>query len=388
MIAASSARALALFLSVVLLSCAGRPPAAKASPAEIDETAVASAVAARARAIADGDKAAFMALAAPGDASFILERSRWFDYRMSAAVSDFSSKILGVTPVGGSECVVSVAESYRIGPGRELRAYSCDRRYRKVDGEWLDADLDFSALSTAHFDVKATRDVAPERIASIAVLAERGREAVALAYGAAPERRVAIKLYGDRELLRQDSKITIGYLFSGWAEPGESIKAWVRPDPSYAYDGLVAHELVHIATLEASKNLCSWFAEGLASHYGNFRLKPGYLDAAALRRDGRPWSLERLGSFDPEAEGPPDERRDYYPAAATFMKFLEERHGAGAPRRVVEALAAYPQIGEGYVYARHDAACRAYLALAFEDALGEDAASLDAAWLSWMGATP
>jgi hypothetical protein len=387
-------------IAALLLSCASAPatpsirdasPApgsARANPLEPeDEAAVRAAAARRADAIARGDKALYMSLLAPGDPAFLLEQSRWFDYRLATEIAELSVKVQSIEAEGLDECVATISQSYRIGPSRDYRAYTYAQRYRRVGGAWLDADLDFAVLETDHFSVRYAPELGSSRAYAIAAEAERAWASVRAAYGATPAGKTIVKLFADRELLRQNSKITIGFLFTGWGEPGESIKLWARPDQGYSFAPTLAHEIVHKVTLETSKNQCYWFAEGLANHFGNFEIRSGgHLDKSTLLGGGRPWSLAYLGSINPETPQDGVDLRLYGPAAGTVIKFITDRFGQGAPRAVIEALASYPQIEEGFVYEKHDERCRGYLDGAFKDALGVDTAALDAAWLAWMGA--
>ncbi|HRZ90666.1 MAG TPA: hypothetical protein P5117_14385, partial [Spirochaetia bacterium] len=121
----------ALLAALALASCAAAPatPPADSAPATPaapvlsagDEAAIRAAVALRARAVAEGDKALYLSLLAPGDPAFLLEQSRWFDYRLSAVLSEFSLEVESLEASGPEECAVALRQRYLYGPNGEVR---------------------------------------------------------------------------------------------------------------------------------------------------------------------------------------------------------------------------------------------------------------------------
>lgn len=382
-------RVLALCALVALaVSCAGAP-AAVTSPAPTldpaDAAAVKAAVAWRAAAIAVGDKEGFMSLLAPGDGESLLEQSRWFDYRLTAEISGYGLEVLSLRPVGKDACEAALRLRYRIGSPGEERALDYLQLYRRIDGTWLDADLVFDLLESTHFLIKFERGIDRQRVWRIQADAERAWELVEDSWGEAPAAVTTLKIFADRELLRQNSKITVSRLFSGWGEPGESIKLWLRPDPAYSYTPLLAHELVHKVSLSTSRNLCSWLAEGIANCFGFFPAMGGtYLDTGYHQASDYDRSLAFLASVDPDAVTTDAEWALYGGMAGMVLRFIVESHGEGKPQELVRALAAYPAIEGGYSFSRHDAAYRAQLADCLPAVLGVDLDGLDAAWRAWI----
>jgi len=353
-----------------------------------DQAAIRQAVATQTRAIATGDKAAYLATFAPVDAEFSLERSRWFDYRLAAELADLRVTVEALERRDADTWAVKIWQRYLIGADRSAREVRFTRLYRRqVDGAWLAADLAFSTLETDHFQLRHAAAADRAALQRVAAAAEAAWSLVHDGYGAAPADKTAVKLYTDRELLRQDSKITIGRLFNGWGEPGESIKLWLRPDPDWSARSALAHELVHKVSLAESANLCSWFAEGLANHYGSF---PGfggsYLGTGRHQPADYDKPLAWLEAFDPDAVDNDADWWVYGGMAAAVVRFMAESYGPDAPRRLVQALAAWPQERAGYVWSIHDATLRGYLDLALRQALGLDMAGLDAAWRRWIKA--
>jgi len=360
----------------------------------VAEEAVRSAVAERERAIVEKDRDLFMSLLAPGDEEFLLEQSRWFDYRLSAALADFSLRVEAAESSVPGELRATLRQSYLIGHERERRDVRYIEVYRQVDGAWKDADLAFDRIETAHFSVRSAippGEAAAELASRLARSEKAAQDAesawavVARSWGSESVGRATVKLFVDRELLRQNSKITIGRLFNGWGEPGESIKLYLRPEASRSYVSVIAHELMHKTTLSNARNQCSWFAEGLANHYGSFAAMGGsYLDGGFHKAADYDRSISWLESRDPELIDNDEEWWIYGGMAGTVLRFIEESWGKEAPHALLRALAAMSQPEAGYVYALHDALYASQLHEAYQRELGVDAAEFDRLWRVWI----
>ena len=179
---------------------------------EADMAGLRDAVAARERAIVDGNKTLFMNLLDRTDPAFLLEQSRWFDYRMSAELSDFVLAAERVESDGEGEVLVTLHQRYAIGSDREPREVRYIERYRRTDGVWRDADLAFSPLETEHFAIRCAippgesseaRTRRSGMMAAVARDTESAWASVSRAWGEAPKGRKTIKLFVDRELPRR-----------------------------------------------------------------------------------------------------------------------------------------------------------------------------------------
>jgi len=371
----------------LIVSCGATNPEGRA-PARLsrdDAAAVRGALERRASAVSSGDKAQFISLLAKDDPEFVLEQARWFDYRMSATIADFKLVAEAIVPRADSACAVTIVMSYRIGDPGEARTVRYIERYEKRDGVWLDADLDLALKESDHFVLRYQAEAGEGSVKRILENAESAWYAVKGSYGEAPSGKTNLKAFSDRELLRQNSKITIGRLFSGWAEPGESIKMWVRPDPEYEYTSVLAHELVHKMTLAQASNQCSWFAEGLANYYGSFAVFGGdYLYLKYHEPADYDRSMVWLGSLDSQAIDDDKQWAVYGGMSGTVIRFIVERYGKETPLALLQTLSSYPQEREGYVYATHDAALRDQLAGAVKSVLGIGMDRLDADWRAWI----
>lgn len=346
---------------------------------------ITQAVARRQDAVASGDKALYMSLLSKHDPEYILEQSRWFDYRLTATIAGFRLELEALKKIGRDEYIATVRQTYRIGDAAEPREVAYQQRYVRVDNAWLDADLYLKEKASDHFILKYQESTNETIVARILEHAESAWYSVRRAYGDAPAGKTTIKAFTDRELLRQSSKITIGKLFNGWAEPGESIKMWVRPDSRHNYKPMIAHELVHKHTLSIAANQCSWFTEGLANWYGNFAAQGGdYLQSGYHVTSDYNRSIAWLATSDSQMIDNDADWAIYGGMAGTIIRFITERYGRETPQALVLALASYPQDRPGYVYALHDAAMREELAGAIHTVLGISMDNLESEWRTWL----
>ena len=85
-----------------------------------------------------------------------------------------------------------------------------------------------------------------------------------------PHDSFEIKLFSDRELLRQRTIPSNAWLFTGWGEPNESLKLYTGHPDINRYKGTVQHEVVHHITINiCNNNLPIWLYEGVAMYYGS-----------------------------------------------------------------------------------------------------------------------
>lgn len=354
---------------------------AAASAGAQDEAGLRHAIAAQAAAVAAGDRGTWLGSFGAVDAEFALERERWFDYRTETAVSDWRTVVEGLEWRSAGECVARLRTTYRVGGEKAPREVAEARLYAFSAGRWVDRDLAWSETRTEHWIVRYSPEAPASVVARAASEAERAWRLVRDGYGAAPDGRSVLKLYADSEVLRHDTKIGLARVFNGWAERGESVKLWLRPDGSWRPAATLAHELVHKVSLGESANLCSWFAEGLAMRYGSF---PGfggsYLDSGLHRLSDYDRPLAWLEGFDPDAVAAEGEWQVYCGMAEALVRTMEATWGPNAPHRLVLALAAWPQPAAGYVWKRDDAERRAWFYAALEKEFGGGREELEAAW--------
>jgi hypothetical protein len=155
---------------------------------------------------------------------------------------------------------------------------------------------------------------------------------------------VEIKLYSNRELLRQKTDLGIAWLFTGWAEENHAIKAFTGREAEYNYESLFTHELIHKLTIsESNGNMPIWFAEGLATHYGTFLVNgKTYVEQGKITYEDVKMTLSQLQSIQLEKLTVESEILSYYGTAGMVVNYLSETYGDEAVFKLYQALGDYP----------------------------------------------
>ena len=151
---------------------------------------------------------------------------------------------------------------------------STSRKIRQ-DAGWLErCGFEFRSWGDLTFYCQVSAIRWRQNASNVCEEAEQAYASVVKGLELEPAGKVTIKLYEDKEILRQSTDIRVAYLFNGWSEDGESVKLYARRDKG-TFAPLIAHELVHKITLGISDSLNSWLAEGLATYFGNQPLRGG-----------------------------------------------------------------------------------------------------------------
>ncbi|KXG74744.1 hypothetical protein [Thermotalea metallivorans] len=213
----------------------------------------------------------------------------------------------------------------------------------KERGSWKDGDLKFNSIYTEHFEIKYF-DSSKKYAKKIRTVCEEAYENVKERYGEAVEGITVIKLYKDKEMLRQSVKLSFGWQFAGWYEYPESIKTTEFED-AQQYREILEHELIHKLTIKKSNNnLPYWFAEGLAMYFSNFENQPEIYSTKTYYvnsyRDH--WmNIEQLEKLNLEAMEREEEISNYYDGSGMIVKFMIETYGLNAVKKIVEVLGQY-----------------------------------------------
>lgn len=369
----------AVSLSPAALGTAGAP----ALPEESSEEIVASLVTRKLEALSAKDMDAYLALIDERDQEYYTEQRNWFLIYHDAVTSDFSIDVKDVEQIDDSTIVASLKQHYRYGPEKEDRTIYYEEKFVKTPAGWKDADLNFEIQETPHFMVKYPQKVASQA-AAVAEEAEQAYTSVMQALQLEPPGKVTIKLYDDKEILRHSSDIRVAYLFNGWNEDGESIKIYARRD-SGTFAPLIAHELVHKITLAISDSQSSWFAEGLASYFGNQPFQGGNpleQGKSSVEDLSRPVSwLEETSLIELTDE---DMIRAYYGASSMLVEFIVETYGLDKLKAILQELSKYPRYNRGYDYGEMEQESNQRLHDAIKTVLGVDMDAFNQRWLEWI----
>lgn len=338
-------------------------------------------IAAKLGAMEAKDIETYLALIDETNEEYYTEQRNWFLIYQDAETSDFSIEVLKAKKVDDITIVATLYQHYLYGPEKEDRAAKYEAKYIKTPDGWKDADLNFSLIETEHFLIKYPPK-AEQKALEVSQAAENAYASVIKVLGLEAHSRTSVKLYADRELLRESSDIRVAFLFSGWGEAGESIKMYAyREGPA---EPLIAHELVHKITLEITDSQTAWLAEGLAVYFGNRPFtggNPVELGGTTVEELSQPisWLEERTLLL------LTDEKTIalYYDMSAMVVEFIVETYGLEKLQAVLTELSKYPRFHRGYDYA-NEPELQGRLYQAFETILGINREEFNQGWLAWI----
>lgn len=256
------------------------------------------------------------------------EKIHWFDDIISADITEYSLEVLKVEKIDYSKFKTHLLQKYHCN-GRDY-SLEYSNIYKIVDNEILDYDLDFKNVETEHFIVKYIGEL--ELKDWICEEVEKGYNIVLKNYKEVPKERTIIKLYDDRELLRQSVKLSFGWQFAGWYEYPESIKFLEFENRTNSFSRGIAHELIHKITIgESANNLPYWLAEGLAEYFSKeVSVTDSYKPAFKLSQ------LEKI-----DLENFNGNISDYYMTSRYYVETIINKYGTDKVKEILKGLSSY-----------------------------------------------
>lgn len=335
-------------------------------PLRADAAAIKAVLDARAGAVLSGDGTGFLGTVTSADPVLRIEEGNWFADLTDHPVLSYTlaGELVGWSP-GGGEATVALTVSSAISGGQSSRL-TYDARFVREEGGWRYAGVAWRQLRSDHFLLKYQGgDEAWAR--HVLELAETAYRRVTADLGATPPLPQEIKLYGDGELFRTSISLSLPGWVTGWTEPGESIKLWLRGESDRAILQTLAHELAH-QVLFARGLEDHWLQEGVAAYEGGqvtpmgehwtaARYMPVVQDAVRRHQE---LPLDSLPSFE---ELPDGQVELAYAQSWSVVAYVAERYGQAGLRRLIERA-----VGAGD------------LATALERALGVDPAAFQEGW--------
>lgn len=306
----------------------------------------------------------------------------YFAQRLAYAdISDFKMELLGIDLEDDEHAIAEIQQSYRLND--RLNTVTYRERFVKSGASWLDHDVAFEEKEVGVLKVFYMPEVGnPEGFID---LIEKSLVNIDETFPDSLAENVEIKLYSDRELLRQKTDLGIAWLFTGWAEEGHAIKAFTGREPEYNYESLFTHELIHKLTISVSKgNMPIWFAEGLAIHYGTFKVNgTTYMEDGTVSMDDIKISVRELSETHLERLTEQTDILTYYATAGMVIRYLAETYGDDQVFALYQALGNYPfnDIASDPAWGQHsDERLRAVL----QDILNLDMTELSEGYLQWI----
>ncbi len=311
-----------------------------------------------------------------------MNESNYLAHRLAyAEISNFNMELLGISLEDDGSAIAEIQQSYRL--NNQLNTVAYRERFVKSGASWLDHDVAFEEKEIGIIKVFYMPEVGNPQ--GFIDLIEKSLENVDETFPDSLTENLEIKLYSDRELLRQKTDLGIAWLFTGWAEEGHAIKAFTGREPEYNYEALFTHELIHKLTISVSKgNMPIWFAEGLAIHYGTFKVNGStYMDDGMVSMDDIKISVRDLSETHLELLTDQTDILTYYATAGMVVRYLAETYGDDQVFALYQALGSYPQndIASDPAWGQH---ADERLQAVFQEILNLDMTELSDGYLQWL----
>lgn len=265
----------------------------------------------------------FMATVTESNRMFYNEQERWFDEMLN--VKNISFDVKSVEMLSDREGVVTLRQSHFNNGSFD---FDVPLLFKYEDGQWKDHGYNFEILETDRFIVKYMEG--ETKLDDFVQMLDDAYDHLALIYEEKPYEDYEMKLFMDQEMLRQRSIPSNTWVFTGWAEPDESMKLYTQHDMPYeSYAGVVQHELVHHITINmCNNNLPIWIYEGIAMYDGSAYYGIEYSRLlSSMTKDGVSQTIEDLEARDLTQDLTQDEIYNFYSTSYMYVKFIEETYG-------------------------------------------------------------
>lgn len=276
------------------------------------------------RAWENNDLNAYIATVNPNDDYYLNEQKRWFSEMSHDEIKNLSFEIKAIEILDPDTCIVEIIQKHDY---KEHIEITYPLKMIQISGVWYDAGYPFEVKKTERYTLKYMPD--ETRVYAFLDVINTAYDNLEEIFEERPDPNFEIKLYSDRELLRQRTIPTIGWLFTGWGEANESLKIYTGHTSIDGYRGTLQHELIHHITMNiCQNNLPGWLADGIALHYGNYYLQGGNpFELGYASKDELAWTIEKLSRDDLWDASDQSETENWYNASAMYVAFIIDQYG-------------------------------------------------------------
>ena len=332
------------------------------------------------KAIEENDLALYLCTITAQDAYFYNEQRRWFDEMTDPGIKDLSFEIVEVQVLDSENIAATINQKHYY---YEPFDFEYELLYRLEDGEWKDCGYNFLVKEYDLFTLKY--QPGEERVDEFAALIEKSYGTITSQFDMRIDSHIEIKMFHDRELLRQTTIPTIRRQFTGWGEANESLKFYSGFPVIDRYYSVFLHEFTHHVTLKmCNNNLPAWFAEGLAVSYGTYVARNGNsleneeIDKEAIKVD-IPW----LEDFDAVGETDQALIDSWYYGSGMFVEFLRDTYGEQAMTDMLYKAGEKPY-NENIFNEQYEEQNRETLLEVFDSVLGKTPEELTSEYFQWL----
>lgn len=332
-------------------------------------------------AIKEKDIEKYMSTIDSSNKQFYNEQRRWINNVANNNIEEYSLELLKMETIDDISVRATLNQKYKYKNKNYDITY--DEKYIKTSDGWKDSDILFQVKETDHFIVKYMKD--DTNLDKVITAAEKAYAKITKRYGREPETKTVIKIYSDRELLRQSVDLTIEWQFTGWYEMNEALKVFSGRELGYSYIGLISHELIHRITMEDSNNnIPYWFAEGLAMYFANFHENGGdHLEKGWYTKKDLKLPIKKLEQMDIETMSDNYDIGRYYGVSGIMIKYIDLKYGRENLMEIIHELGKHPY-SENIKNQNFDKENQQKLREAVKNVLGKDLDTISNDWIKWI----
>ncbi|BES63743.1 hypothetical protein SANA_01820 [Gottschalkiaceae bacterium SANA] len=279
----------------------------------------------RLKTIQEKDYDGYMSAITNKDPYFYNEQERWFMEMTDPMIQDLSIEILSTEIIDAHTGIVRIRQRHK---ASEFFDFEYPLLFKYEEDRWMDYGYNFAVLKTDRFKVKYM--AGESRVDEFKDMLDLAYDNLEGVYQERPHDNFEMKLFLDRELLRQRTVPTNGWLFTGWSEPDESLKIYTGHPTGYSgYPGVVQHELVHHITIRiCNNNLPVWLLEGIAMYDGTAYYD--FSDSSLLSRmtkAGVSQTIGQLESLDVSSDLTGEQIVNFYNTSYLLVKYICDSYG-------------------------------------------------------------
>jgi hypothetical protein len=325
-------RAVSLFLTLVaLLGMWTAPVGVSRAGGDQDDEAIRALVEAMTKAILNQDRDAYLALVDLSDPIFAREHTYWINDWATSAPLDRLSLEISDLQVAGDEATALLETRWATLPNTSYRDALYPVRFvRAEDGNWRYAGEAWITYEADPFAVKlfpGMEYIAEPLIAILPGIYDHAVESL----DHDPGTIIEIKLYDSRDALGASVAFSLPP-FSGWNEPGESLRMFVE-EGELPQARVLAHELTHYLTFDMADTSYGqypwWLMEGIAEYvaseyWSEERVAERWTLTQYWMANGLMPEWDQISNFE---ETPTVLWQFVYPLGFAFVSYVTEEYG-------------------------------------------------------------
>jgi len=276
------------------------------------------------------------------DEHYLNEQKHWFEAMIDSRFKNLSFTIINVQQIDNLRLKAIIRQKHTY---YEDFDFTYPLIFNNEDGSYKDKGYDFKIIDTPRYIIRYMPD--DDRIEAINEMINTAFNRVEDIFHKKVDEKPEFKLYSNNELMRQQTKPNINWLFHGWGESDESIKLYTGLENISSYHGLIQHELVHQLTLHLSHgHTAQWLSEGLSVTYGNadYDLKDDLIYSHINEFDLKK-TINEIEEFDLYNATDMDKITEWYCTCGSYVNFLLDQFGH---EKVMEILYEADRISQTY----------------------------------------